>query len=281
MAIGSWQTRQMTNWQYDLETAVVVAGPDRWSTRVGSAWSIGSTPNGGYAAASTLRALSLASGRPDPVSVTIHYLRPAVGDADGEILTELVKPGRRTTNVAGSLHQDGKERLRMLAAFADLGSDAAVDSGSPSLSIAPPDLPPPDQCRSRTTLAQGVELPIAERLDVRIDPALAEPGAAGRACIAGWVRFVDGRPPDSASLLLFADAFPPSPYGLLGRVGWVPTLELTVHVRRRPAPGWIAARFQTTDLANGMMVEDGELWDEQGNLVARSRQLALLLNGGD
>jgi acyl-CoA thioesterase len=266
----------MTIWQYDSETTVTDAGAGRWCTRISAAWNIGSNPNGGYAAASTLRALSLLAGRPDPVSVTVHYLRPALGDAPGEIHGELVRPGRRTTNVAGSLHQDGKERLRMIAAFADLAT--AEDSDAPTLSIAPPELPPPDQCRARTTLEQGVDLPIASRLDVRIDPALAEPGAAGRAHVAGWVRFADGRAPDTAALVLFADVFPPSPFGLLGRIGWVPTLELTVHVRRRPAPGWIAARFRTSDLANGMMVEDGELWDSTGQLVARSRQLALLLS---
>ena len=76
---------------------------------------------------------------------------------------------------------------------------------------------------------------------------------------------------------MFGDAFPPSLFSLLGKVGWVPTLELTVHVRRRPVPGWIQARFTTTDLHDGLLIEDGQLWDEEGHLVARTRQLALLL----
>jgi len=77
--------------------------------------------------------------------------------------------------------------------------------------------------------------------------------------------------------VLFADAFPPSLFGSLGVVGWVPTIELTVHVRRRPAPGWILGRFATRDLGGDRMIEDGQLWDETGALVARSRQLGLLL----
>ncbi len=126
-------------------------------------------------------------------------------------------------------------------------------------------------------LEQGVELPILSRVDVRIDPELAEPGAGGRAEVAGWIRFSDGRPVDTMGLVLFADAFPPSLYSLLGRVGWVPTIELTVQVRRRPKPGWIRVRLRTTDLTGGILVEDGELWDIEGNLVARTRQLAMLL----
>ena len=63
----------------------------------------------------------------------------------------------------------------------------------------------------------------------------------------------------------------------MGSVGWVPTIELTVHVRRRPAPGWVLARFECDDLAGGRMIETGSLWDSSGALVARSRQLGLLL----
>lgn len=267
----------MTQWQFDAETAVTAIGPGRWSARLSPAWNIGDNPNGGYAAAAALRAVCRVGEQPDPLSVTTHYLRPAVAQRDAEIVTELVRKGRRAANVTASLHQDGKERLRMMAAVGDL--NRAADTDQPTLSPPMAELPAPDHCVPRQTLGQGVELTITSRVDVRIAPALAEPGAADRAEMAGWVRFADGRPADSAALAVFADAFPPSLYSLLGAVGWVPTLELTVHVRRRPAPGWIATRFRTSDLANGMMVEDGELWDETGVLVARSRQLALLLTG--
>lgn len=267
----------MADWQFDAETAVTEAAPGSWCTRLDSAWNIGSTPNGGYAAASSLRAMAGLADLPDPVSITSYYLRPAIGDRSGDIQAALVRAGRRTATTTASLFQEGRERLRLMAMFADLEAPPPGDAEPPSLSIPPVELPPPDRCRPRITLEQGVDLPITSRLDVRIDPALADPAHAGRAEVAGWVRFVDERPPDVTALTLFADAFPPSAFGLFGRVGWVPTLELTVHVRRRPAPGWISARFRTRDLDNGMLVEDGELWDEPGNLVARSRQLALLL----
>jgi acyl-CoA thioesterase len=57
----------------------------------------------------------------------------------------------------------------------------------------------------------------------------------------------------------------------------VPTLELTVHVRRRPQPGWVQARITCDDLAGDLMIETGTLWDASGALVARSRQLGMLL----
>ena len=94
--------------------------------------------------------------------------------------------------------------------------------------------------------------------------------------IAGWIRHKDGRQPDVSSLLLFVDCFPPSPLGALGAVGWVPSVELTVHVRCRPAPGWIKASLRTDDLTEGRMIETGCFWDSTGALVAQSRQLALV-----
>ena len=75
------------------------------------------------------------------------------------------------------------------------------------------------------------------------------------------MRLADGRPPDTAVLPLFADGFPPSPFALLGRVGWV------------------QARFETDSLHFGRMIETGWLWDSTGALVAQSRQLGLVRRG--
>ena len=126
---------------------------------------------------------------------------------------------------------------------------------------------------------QGVDLSILDRLDIRLHPDEAKAGAAGRAQVTGWIRLRDGRPPDTLSGVLFADTFPPAVFGLLGVVGWVPTVELTVHVRRRPAPGWLLGQFRTRDLNDGRLIEDGALWDSTGNLVVQSRQLALVRLG--
>lgn len=54
------------------------------------------------------------------------------------------------------------------------------------------------------------------------------------------------------------------------------TTELTVHLRDRPAPGWLACRASTRFLIDGYHEEDFELWDRTGRLVAQARQLALV-----
>jgi hypothetical protein len=75
-----------------------------------------------------------------------------------------------------------------------------------------------------------------------------------------------------------ADGFPPT---LLGHteIGWLPTIELTVHVFGIPPADepWLRAELHTRSVVGGLLDEDGELWDATGALVARFRQLALLI----
>ena len=96
---------------------------------------------------------------------------------------------------------------------------------------------------------------------------------SGRGMLQAWFRLAGGREPDPIALLAVADALPPVTFDL-GRPGWAPTLELTVHVRARPAPGWLKVRHQTSNLAGGLFEEDCEVWDSAGRLVAQARQLA-------
>ncbi|MFN3217257.1 MAG: thioesterase family protein [Acidimicrobiales bacterium] len=274
---------------FDDETAVERAGPGEWSAAISSAWNIGEVPNGGYSLAIVLGAIARDAGHVDPLSVTCHFLRPVGPGRPAIVTTDVVRSGRTVSTVCGRLRQDGKERLVVMAAMGDLaGTEAAAGGGTAGdeptgagpggwADVEPPDLPPPDRCVARTGDAQGVALALRSRVEVRLHPDQAEPGVGGDAEMSGWIRFADGRPPDARGLVLFADAFPPSLFGRLGRVGWVPTIELTVHVRRRPAPGWVMGRFRCDDLDGGRMIEDGALWDADGRLVARARQLGLLL----
>lgn len=260
--------------ELDRETALEPDGDGRWRATVSDRWNIGDNPNGGYLVAIVLGAMRTLSAHPDPVSVTSHFLRPGVGGAPAVVTAEVLRAGRTLTTLRAELSQGGSTRVAVVAAFSDL--DAATGATG-SLTIDPPSLPSPDRCPRRSGDEQGVALPILDVLDIRIHPDQAEAGRAGRPEVSGWIRLRDGSPPDARALVLFADAFPPSLFGSLGPVGWVPTVELTVQVRRRPASGWVLGRSTTDDLDRGRMVEDGALWDSTGALVARSRQLGLLL----
>lgn len=237
-------------------------------------WDIGGNANGGYLMALAARGLRDIAGRPDPISLTAHYLapgRPGPVRIDGE----LVKSGRRFATVAGRMHRDGQTLLQLVGAFGDL---SGADGGYEHLASGPPELPPFEECLLRESRQGGVPVPMMDRLAVRIHPdhmGWVTGDRTGVAEIAGWFGFADGRPLDTLALLMVCDAFPPAVFHLDMPPGWVPTVEYTVHVRGTPAPGPVRCVFRSRFVQGGFLDEDGEVWDSRGRLVAQSRQLGL------
>jgi acyl-CoA thioesterase len=266
------------NFEHDTRVLGVDGG---WEADLHPGWNVGNNPNGGYLLAVATRAMageaSATRGSDlDPLSVTAHYLAPP---APGPIFirTEIVKPGRSFVTVMAEVVQGDRERIRVLGAFGDLSERR----GPTRVSARAPDIPPPDECvglRELTERAGRAVPEIMNRFDLRLpaDSPWGRPGEGDPFEITGWIRLHDGSAPSAISAVAFADAFPPT---LLGAVdaGWVPTIELTVHVRAKPAPGWLLGTFRTRVLVDGLMEEDGELWDSDGRPVALSRQLAMVL----
>ncbi len=269
---------------FDHDTRLSRLDDQRFAGFIHSDWNIGDKPNGGYLASVAMAALGEAvPAHPDPLSLTVHYLRPGSADTACEVSTRVIRSGRTITTAAATLVQDARPRVELLATLGRLGQTPQT-----RLAIPAPPIAAPEQCMLRPVNQLGTIVHMADRLEIRLhqtpahatDPAYASPATISPAVISGWIRFRDDRPPDTRALLLFADAFPPSIFASLGMVGWVPTIEITIQVRRAPVPGWIQAEFRTSDLADGRLVEDGLLWDQAGHLVAQSRQLALLPSAG-
>jgi acyl-CoA thioesterase len=274
---------QPSRFEFDAATALsrladadASTGRSRFAGEILPGWDIGGNANGGYVLAVAARAMQETSGRRDPITVTAHYLAPTVaGPVDVSI--EVVKAGKRLSTMTGSMVQQGREVLRVLASFGDLS--AADDGPALHANGAPPDLPSFSACPARAALNGDVDVAIADRLELGLHPDDA--GFQGgqksdRGVMRGYFGFADGRPVDTLALLLAADAFPPAVFNLDVPRGWVPTIELTVQVRAVPAPGLLRCSFETRFVQGGYLDEEGELWDSTGRLVAQSRQLALL-----
>jgi len=90
----------------------------------------------------------------------------------------------------------------------------------------------------------------------------------------GYIKFKDDRPFDIFGILLAADSFPPAVLTSQGMVAWVPTLEFSVNVRNIPQTTWLKCIFRTRFITCGLLEEDGEIWDQNDQLIAISRQIA-------
>ena len=87
-----------------------------------------------------------------------------------------------------------------------------------------------------------------------------------------WLQHRDGAPSDTIDLAMWADIMPPPPFTLFGPFGWVPTIELTVQCRKKPAPGPVIGRLTSRHLTNGIIESDSDLWDSDGQLIGLARQ---------
>jgi acyl-CoA thioesterase len=262
-------------YEFDRATAVTPLGDGRFAGAVVDGWDIGGNANGGYLLAIAARAMRDASGKPDPVTITAHFLAPGLPGAV-EISTEVVKAGKRFATVTGHVVQNGRRMLQLVGAFGDQASGTAALLHQFG---APPELPPMDDCAARHPKNGNVPVPIMGRIAVRLHPddaGFQDGVRSGRAEVRGWFEFADHRPVDTLGLLLAADVLPPAVFNLDLPSGWVPTVELTVHVRGVPAPGPLRCRFSTRFIQGDSFEEDGEVWDSEGRLVALSRQLALI-----
>lgn len=257
---------------YEIDTASVPRGDgtrdltltDRWNTPLGK-------PNGGYILAAMLRGLSEEMDADDPLVVAITYLAsPETGPA--ELRTSTLRKGRRVQTGTASLWEGDRHVAELTASFGPRSGGETRELGTP------PALRPPAECLD----PRGQGLPeggLFDRVDYRIDqvPGFVFGKPTGDPTVTVWQRLRDGRAIDFPALALLCDSFAP-PAAELGK-GFEAsmTVQLTVHLHRLPRTDWIATSLTTRHVVNGFHEEDCELWDEDGNLLAQSRQLSILL----
>lgn len=274
--------------QFDTATAVTRTGPGEYVAQVDPVWSIGGRPNGGYLMAILARAACAevsgaagdGGGGPvgwlDPLAVSASFpASPEAGDV--QLHLELVRRGRAFATVHARMSQAGVAQVDALITCGRL-PDAAVTRHD---GTTPPVLPPIEHCFELPTEGPGFEVLLMSVVRQQLDPAVlgwTRGEFTGEPEVRGYVSLADGREPDPLSLVLVVDAAPPPTFAL-GVRGWIPTLQLSAWVRRRPAPGPLVVRSRPslvlmTDAGSGFTDETCEIWDSSGALVATGNQLA-------
>ena len=266
--------------------------PGTFNVDISDGWWVVGAPNGGYLAGLVARALE-AGGNPGIDhsdesykrirSITFHFMRaPKPGPA--RIETHIERVGRSVATVTARLFQDDVVQVFAVAA---LGTSRPGPEWSDLVPLTAPD---PDEVPS--TVADPEMAALAAKMGMTIGlrftlkpwigssrPGLLAPGEPGEATVGGWIRFSDNAPIDRFGLVTLSDAWaPPIIAKMPGVPPVAPTVELTVQVRNEPLDpsDWVLAKFSSPYAEDGYTVEDAEIWDRHGRLLATARQLAVV-----
>jgi acyl-CoA thioesterase len=218
-----------------------------------------------------LRAMiaALADGARPPRSFTIHFASPPA-DGPCEIAVTEERRGRSLATLSARLEQDGKLRAMALGGFSP---------SWPSPVILEPTRPSSPSAADAEIMRQRPETPDFFR-HVELRPTIGGFVGSGEPRIGGWLRTMPPEPLDPPAAAFLLDAMWPAVYPRLERPLGAPTVDFTVHFRREiPATeDPLLALFSSRMLHDGFFEEDGELWTADGQLLAQSRQLALLVD---
>tara|TARA_Y100001980_G_C14477526_1_gene256586 strand:- start:155 stop:955 length:801 start_codon:yes stop_codon:yes gene_type:complete len=260
---------------FDHDTKTLTQNNKSFVGKVSENWNIGGIPNGGYLLSIVSDALAKVAAHPDPFSISASFMNPGIAGEECRVEIDVLKTGRSTQTISAKFMQNGSEKVRVTSAYGDLEKPLGITH---QIGQAAPEIPSSNDCLLRTGDLQGIELSLAEQVEVRLHPEFFSSNDGTTAESLGWVRFCDNRAPDPRALILFCDVFPPSAFKKFGILGWVPTIEISINIIKKPAPGWIVGRFRTDSLSNGRVIESGSLWDSTGQHVAQSRQLGLIMS---
>jgi acyl-CoA thioesterase len=254
---------------FERDTAVELLGGGSYRGRVSREWFTPRGANGGFLAAMVLRAImdSEPEAERAPRSLTLHYLRPP-GEGELAITVTEERRGRQLTTYSARAEQDGRLCILALAALSK-DFPSTLQYGEPM-----PDVPPPN---GLVVHDEPDRPPMVRQFATQAAIGHEPFSGADEALTGGWIAFAGDEPSplDPPALALLSDAWLPAPFVLLHDFVGVPTIDLTIHFRARSEgrTGPALAVFRSRTIAEGFFEEDGELWSQDGTLLAQSRQL--------
>jgi hypothetical protein len=249
-------------------------------------WTIGPKVHGGAMLALCANAARTACGGREPVlqpvAVSASFLwAPDPGTM--RLVTSIRKRGRRISVVDVELMQGERTAVH---AVVNLGEPEHYPPGghaTPLLSANPVvDLMAPEPPDDIEPIGPGHPLAglvhLGEGCDVRPLLSTLAPARDGRAgrppVIQMWAR-PRGVAPDALFALMCGDLSAPVTFAV-DRIGWAPTVQLTVFLRGLPADGWLRIIATCTEIGHDWFDEDHVVVDSLGRLVVQARQLALV-----
>jgi acyl-CoA thioesterase len=260
--------------RFGARFALTAADSGRWQATVDDSWRGWTGPHGGTLAGLLIDVAQRASSREHPVrAADIRFLgRPATGEFTLHATEHLV--GRSTTILDVVAEQHGAP---VAAATVTLGAPGATaipaHSGRPAPAVAPAQDCPLFQLPPEI-------VPVGGHFVIRPAAGPLPLSGADDAMMCAWIALDPALPLDAPSLAILADALPPGLFPLLTAPVAVPTVTLSVQLHADlshlgDAPVLVRAANVSSD--HGWSVDDTDIWDSDGVLLATARQTRRVL----
>lgn len=242
-------------------------------------WNVVIGPNGGYIAAILLKAMKNSMQGTPTRSATFHFLSASV-PGPAQLRTEILKRGRSISTCCALLTQGKRTIASATATFAE--QRLAIDF----CDLQMPDVLPPDQIPvdSRMNAESPHFVPFRDHYDQRLAVGAIPPENNGSGLVGGWTRFKKPRVFDDLAIMAISDSwFPSLSARQTSEKLQAPTLDHTVHIladlplASLREDDFLLVEFSTQTAALGYLIENGRIWAPTGQLLAISRQLAVML----
>ncbi|MBT5202267.1 MAG: thioesterase family protein [Gammaproteobacteria bacterium] len=242
-------------------------------------WNVMIGPNGGYIAAILLKAMKNSMAGTPTRSITVHFLSASV-PGPAQLRVEILKQGRSISTCNALLTQGQRTIASATATFAE--QRLAIDF----CDVKMPDVLPPNQIPVDSRMNSGSPhfVPFRDQYDQRLAVGAIPPENNGSGLVGGWTRFKHPRAFDDLAILAISDSwFPGISARQTSQKLQAPTLDHTVHILADlplvtlREDDFLLVEFSTQTAALGYLIENGRIWASTGQLLAVSRQLAVML----
>jgi len=244
-----------------------------FTTEIPQDWAQGRTTFGGLLAATAIRALQpSAQGRPMR-SFVMDCVRSTL-PGELRVIPEVLRVGSTLLHTRATLLQQGEVCAVLQGTFGDARASKLRREGA----RGPQSNLPPEQL-VRMPYIDGAMPAYTQHFDYRWTSQHGLFSGAPEGKLSGYVRSIDADRVDSAVIAALIDSFPPAVLTQLSAPASSSTVTWMVSfTHARPA---IAinkfCRYEsvTTSALDGYAGIDTKLWDDEGRLLADSRQLVL------
>ncbi|KAL5121891.1 hypothetical protein ACEQ8H_000106 [Pleosporales sp. CAS-2024a] len=275
-------------------TAVEKVSSNNYTATLHDDWCIGSVPNGGYVTGVILEvvrmhfATSLAKqNQPHTIALHIEFLRRTqAGTATFRV--DNVKLGRQTSTVHVLMEQDGRQEIAAYVTNSNIDKEEGF-SFDTEYKLSPPVLPVDLEKLEQDTdpnWKRQKQMPFAKfrKASNKVQFHFPRAGQPTKSSADEWLCFSDGSNFNNTSIAFVADMFPlileqhrdqkQGPF-------WYPTLLLNLDIKKSlPKEGvkWLQIRVEMKKAKNGRMDLEVFVHDAEGDLVALSHHVGLVLD---